>query len=238
MTSPGGAVSAAMEGCRVCGNQAFEHTPVLWPELVSAWGLSPAEAQYIDIQQGTHCRKCGSNIRSIALARALMRLREFDGPLTSFVCDAAQQNVRLLEINEAGTLHPLLRLLPGHQLGSYPDVDMLNLPFASGSFDVVVHSDTLEHVSDPQRGLEECRRVLDHLGALVFTVPVVVGRLSRGRAGLPPSYHGHEGSRDPGMLVHSEFGADVWTFVTRAGFSSCELVPYRFPSGLAIVARP
>ena len=88
-------------------------------------------------------------------------------------------------------------MLPRHQLASYPDVDMMNLPFAAGAFDVVVHSDTLEHVSDPQRGLEECRRVLDERGAVVFTVPVVVGRLSRSRAGLAPSYHGCEGSRIP-----------------------------------------
>ena len=40
------------------------------------------------------------------------------------------------------------------------------------------------------------------------------------------------------MLVHTEFGADVWTVVTRAGFSSCALLPFKFPSGLAIVARP
>jgi SAM-dependent methyltransferase len=231
-------VSERLELCHVCGGRAFEHTPVLWPELVAAWQLSDSEAQYIDVQQGTHCRTCGSNVRSIALARALMRVRGFDGTLTTFVGDRAQQDLRFLEINEAGTLHPLLRLLPGHQLGSYPDVDMMNLPFAAGAFDMVVHSDTLEHVSDPLRGLDECRRVLDDAGALVFTVPVIVGRLSRSRAGLPASYHGHEDSRDPGMLVHTEFGADVWTFVTRAGFSRCELLPFQFPAGLAIVARP
>ena len=233
-----GAASGETECCRVCGNRGFERTQVLWPELISAWELSESEAQYIDIQQGTHCQTCGSNIRSIALARALLRLRQFDGTLTTFVGDSAQQKLRLLEINEAGTLHPLLRLLGGHQLASYPDVDMMNLPFAAGAFDVVVHSDTLEHVSDPQRGLEECLRVLDDRGALLFTVPVIIGRLSRARAGLPPSYHGHEGSRDPGMLVHTEFGADVWSLVMRAGFSSCEFLPYRFPAGLAIVARP
>jgi len=42
---------------------------------------------------------------------------------------------------------------------------------------------------------------------------------------------------DPGMLVHTEFGADVWTMVLAAGFSSCKLVPYVFPSGLAIVGE-
>ena len=55
----------------------------------------------------------------------------------------------MLEINEAGTLHPILRMLPRHRLVSYPEVDMTRLPFADRSFDLVVHSDTLEHVPDP-----------------------------------------------------------------------------------------
>jgi SAM-dependent methyltransferase len=220
----------------VCGHREFEHTPVLWPALVSAWGLSEDEARYVDVQQGTRCAACLSNVRSIALARAIVRFRGFNEPLTRFVATPGQASLRVLEINEAGSLHSFLRQLPGHQLASYPECDMMNLPLPAGVFDLVVHSDTLEHVSDPLKGLEECRRVLDDQGALVFTVPVVIGRLSRSRAGLPPSYHGHEASEDLGMLVHTEFGADVWTLVIRAGFSSCEPVPFRFPAGLAILA--
>jgi SAM-dependent methyltransferase len=224
--------------CCVCGGSGFDHTPVLWPELIAAWGLSDEERDYIDIQQGTRCRTCGCNVRSIALARAILRFCAFDGILRTLVLDPAWHNLRVLEINEAGTLHPILGVLPRHQLVCYPDVDIRSLPFSAGSFDLVVHSDTLEHVPSPITGLEECRRVLDARGALLFTVPVIVGRTSRSRVGLRPSYHGQEGSLDPGMLVHTEFGADVWTFVIQAGFSSCELVPFRFPAGLAILARP
>jgi ubiquinone/menaquinone biosynthesis C-methylase UbiE len=114
---------------------------------------------------------------------------------------------------------------------------MRSLPFASGSFDLIIHSDTLEHVPTPLNALRECRRVVHNGGAVIFTVPVIVERLSRSRVGLPPSYHGDEKSRDPGMLVHTEFGADVWVLVARAGFASCELMPYLFPAGLAILAK-
>jgi len=224
--------------CHVCGQPEFEHTPVLWPELVATWDLSEKEANYIDVQQGTHCRACGSNVRSIALACAIIRFRGFEGTLTRLVADRAQQDLRVLEINEAGTLHPVLRSLPGHQLACYPEADMRSLPFSSGAFDLVVHSDTLEHVPDPLRALAECRRVLDSRGALVFTVPVILGRLSRSRSGLTPSYHGRADASDPNMLVHTEFGADVWVSVLGAGFSSCQLVTFHFPSGLAIVATP
>ena len=42
-----------MGPCDVCGSSEFEHTPVLWPSLISEWGLDADEAAYIDIQQGT-----------------------------------------------------------------------------------------------------------------------------------------------------------------------------------------
>jgi len=213
------------------------HSTVLWPELVSAWELSEDESSYIDIQQGTHCAACGANVRSIALALAIMRARDFTGTLSAFVVDRDQAALRVLEINEAGGLHPTLARLPAHRLITHPEYDMTSLPFAEDSFDLVVHSDTLEHVANPRKGLEECLRILSPSGALAFTVPVIVGRLSRDRSALPPSYHGQEGTLDSGMLVHTEFGADVWTYVVGAGFSSCELVPVAYPAGLAIIAR-
>ena len=37
---------------------------------------------------------------------------------------------------------------------------------------------------------EFCRRVLKPEGALCFTVPKIVGRLTRSRDGLPKSYNG------------------------------------------------
>ena len=223
--------------CAVCGGQSLVRTHVLWEELIAEWGISAAEAAYIDAQQGTHCETCGSNLRSMALAVALMRWRGTDGRLVDFVQSPAHANLRLLEINDAGSLHPLLQLLPQHCYGAYPDVDMRQLPYGDAAFDVVVHSDTLEHVPDPSLGLRECRRVVAAGGAVVFTVPTVIGRLSRSRAGLPDSFHGAPHAREPGMLVHSEFGADVWALVLAAGFQSCELVPCGFPAGLAIIAR-
>src|SRR5262252_7411848 len=92
--------------CYVCGMHEFEHTPVLWPELMSAWGLAADEARYIDIQQGTHCVRCGSNVRSVALARAIVGCLGRDEPLMRVVEAPEHANLRLLEINEAGSLHP------------------------------------------------------------------------------------------------------------------------------------
>jgi len=112
---------------------------------------------------------------------------------------------------------------------------MQRLPHADESFDLVVHSDTLEHVPDPVRGLAECRRVLRDGGACVFTVPIIVGRLTRSRAGLPPSYHG-EAAKGDAYLVHTEFGADAWRWPLAAGFADCRIVSLEHPAAHALIA--
>lgn len=145
-------------------------------------------------------------------------------------------HLRILDLNGAEGLSVTLSALPGYRRGDYPEVDMHDLPFEDGSYDLVIHSDTLEHVSDPVKALKECRRLLAAEGRLCFTVPAIVGRLSRSRQGLAKSYHGNpEDGRDD-FLVHTEFGADAWCYVMRAGFTKLTLNQVNFPAALAITA--
>ena len=202
--------------------------------MAQAWELTPAERAYVDRQQGTICTGCGASLRSAALAQGILDAVGAVGPLVRFVATPMARRLRLLELNEAGSLNPLLRRLPGHRFGGFPEVDMQAMPYADASFDLVVHSDTLEHVPDPARALTECRRVLRPGGALCFTVPTIVGRMSRGRAGLPPSFHGFPTDEGEDLKVHTEFGADMWTWVLRAGFAAVTVTPLEYPAALAI----
>ena len=224
-----------LEQCPICGGSEFKETNVLWDELNNAWGISHEEVEYINLQQGFQCTGCGANLRSMALAQALLRAWNGHEPLQRFVCSPNVKDFRVLEINEAGSLSAFLACLPGHELITYPGSDMMNLPFADCNWDFVVHSDTLEHVPDPLKGLSECRRVLRPGGVCIFTIPIIVGRMTRRRKGLPPSYHGS--SANPAdFLVHTEYGADFWTEIMQAGFSECRISSLRFPAAQAIAA--
>jgi SAM-dependent methyltransferase len=225
-----------IEHCACCGGATFDNRLVVWPALVREWRLSKSEAASIDRQQGTACCSCRSSLRSIALALAVMRFFGFQGTFDAWVRSPAAGRLAVLELNGAGNLTSFLRHLPGHVEKSYPEVDMLKMSFADGTFDLVVHSDTLEHVSDPVRGLSECRRVVRPGGACCFTVPVIIGRMSRSRAGLPTSYHGGPGTRTADYRVETEYGADMWTHVMEAGFSECRIVAAEYPAALAIMA--
>ena len=226
-----------MLSCSICGGDAFSSSAVLWDGLAAEWQLSPDERASVDRQQGTACTGCGGNLRSIALADAMRHAAGTSLTLQAFAASPPAASLALLEINEAGTLSPILRQLPGHTLAAYPAIDMHDLPYAGANFDMVVHSDTLEHVSQPVRALAECRRVLRPGGWLCFTIPTIVGRLTRSRAGLGKSFHGDPAMSYDDYLVHTEFGADMWTFVMAAGFNALTIHAVSFPDATAISAR-
>ncbi len=223
--------------CTVCGGSQFSAQPVLWQELIEQWQLSPAEVTYIDRQQGECCTTCGANLRSIALANALRETMGTELTLTNFVNSPESAHIDILELNEAGTLSPILTRMRGRVLGMYPQIDIHALPWPDESFDIVVHSDTLEHVTNPVHALAECLRVLRRGGMLCLTVPIVVGRMTRSRAGLPKSYHGSSAQCDDDFMVHTEFGADVWCYLMEAGFSHVTIFPVAYPAALAMAAR-
>src|SRR5574340_416278 len=215
--------------CIVCGEREFAAQDVLWPELVTDWELWPIEVDYVNRQQGFHCVSCRNNLRSMALADAILTAYSFPGTLAQFVESKTARTLRVLEINEAGGLTPTLSRLPKHQLVRYPEYDMTNLAFGSSSFDLVVHSDTLEHVPNPVNGLAECRRVITESGRCIFTVPVIAGRLTRSRAGLKNSYHGTSDRERNDYAVQTEFGADMWKYPIEAGFSSIRIHSLEYP---------
>jgi SAM-dependent methyltransferase len=224
-----------IEVCTCCGARDLTFRKILWDELVEAWGLSACEREYIDRQQGLACRICGSNLRSMALALAICRSYGYDGTLARFVKDKSNRDLRVLEINEAGCLTQFLSQLPKHTIARYPQADMMKMSYQDHSYDLVVHSDTLEHVAEPVTGLAECYRILAPGGYCIFTVPVIVGRMTRSRAGLPPSYHGDASQHADDLAVQTEYGCDAWKDLILAGFQECRLIAAEFPSALAFV---
>jgi SAM-dependent methyltransferase len=53
-------------------------------------------------------------------------------------------------------------------------VDITNMPFTTGAFDVLLCSHVLEHIPDDRRAMRECLRVMKQEGLAIFMVPVTV----------------------------------------------------------------
>lgn len=230
------------KSCVICRGIHFKQHTVLPDELIEQWSLSPEEIHYINRQQGYKCCNCDASLRSQTLAGAIMSQSGECGSFKEF-CDRSQtaRKSHLLEINEAGNLTPYLSRFRHYGLAKYPDIDMQQLPYEDNSWDIVVHSDTLEHVPQPLMALKECRRVIRKGGFVAFTIPIVYGRLNLSRERLEPSYHLGTSSLSleerEGYRVHTEYGADFWVNVMQAGFTRIELFTIDGPGCIAIIAR-
>lgn len=113
---------------------------------------------------------------------------------------------------------------PGEPLGSMVGgtrcENLEALSFASGSVDLHVTQDVMEHVFDPAQAFKEIARTLKPGGAHVFTVPIVIRRAGAPRRRallnsngtiehlLPPKYHGNPISGD-GALVTIDWSFDI-----------------------------
>jgi len=159
----------------------------------------------------------------------MQALAPADAGWTSFADCAGTpvfEQLRIAEINGCGALHTYLDLNPklayseyGSEDPSIPSEDLSRLSYPDDEFDLVVTSDTLEHVPDLRAALREIERVLKPGGRHVFTVPVIRdGRATRQRARLdggrivhllPPSYHGVWSEQRGDRLVFHEFGGDA-----------------------------
>jgi SAM-dependent methyltransferase len=219
--------------CPACGlTGEFVSKQVLWPELIAQWELSPQWVHWFDQREGCACAGCGSSLRSGQLARVItdevQTMTEASGTcLSNLFEDPRVQALRIAEINSAGTLHQFLSKCPNLRYSEYggtspgiPSESLMHLSYADSSFDLVVTSETLEHVPDIDVALSEVRRVLKPGGTHIFTVPVVWERAkTRQRAyiqngtlvhALPPSYHGSRPEKETNgdYLVFYEFGVD------------------------------
>jgi len=177
-------------------------------------------------RESLFCERCGCSLRVRRIAETLAGLYGKDATtLAGLVREDAFRALRIAEINTVGRMHAYLADLPGLVHVQYPEEDIQALSWDDASFDLVLTSETLEHVPDPRQALRETLRVLRPGGRHVFTVPVDAAlEATRSRQGLPPEHHGRGGgpfalvTRKADMLVHTDFGRDLPTFVREAGF--------------------
>jgi SAM-dependent methyltransferase len=215
--------------CSVCGatGRFRFNSWILPPDMVRDLGDAVDEFRR---RESLWCASCGASLRVRRLADVLVEhYADRASTLAELVEEDRFTALKVAEINSIGTAHDVLARHPRLTYSEYPEEDLAALSFGDASFDLVLTSDTLEHVPDWRRALRETRRVLRPGGRHVFTVPAVPSRAATvSRDGLPPQYHAQasgllrllsRGARED-MLAYTDFGMDLAEHLRAAGFEA------------------
>jgi SAM-dependent methyltransferase len=236
-----------IERCPACGRVGlmFYRRRLIVPELERRWGLTPRLAEAFARKESMDCSRCGVKLRGRRLARVLLELYPVGASpqparsVADWVTTSEARALRVVEINRVEGLHEVLAALPFFESSDYRDgaspgavvdgvrsEDLTRLTYADASFDLVITSETLEHVPDLDAGLREIRRILKPGGRHVFTIPQLPETWKTfARATLdgngtkvdlaPPISHP---GGDSGYPVFTEFGQDFPEILRNAGF--------------------
>jgi SAM-dependent methyltransferase len=235
------------EPCNVCGafRPMLYRRRVIPSRLEQLWGLSPRLAEALARKESCDCASCGAKLRCRRIAQAVLALYPVGDPptpapsLANWVAWPQIHGLRVAEINRIDGLHDVFRRLPAfaasdYRPGAEPGAmvegvcseDLTRLTYPDACFDLVLTSETLEHVPDLDAALREIHRVLVPGGYHVFTVPVLpqtertfpraMVRPDGSVEDLAPRI-AHPGG-DWGYPVFTEFGADLPDLLRRAKF--------------------
>jgi len=238
-----------IERCVVCGKlrPMLYRRRVIPRRLEELWGLTPRLTEALARKESCDCAHCGAKLRGRRIARVLLSLYGVGDPLARvrtlarWVHQPEIRALRIAEINRIDGLHQqLVRLphfsgseyhsaaIPGAPDGGVRSEDLTHLTYSDGCFDLVLTSETLEHLPDLEAALNEINRVLAPGGRHVFTVPLLPGiRETFARSIVLPDGSiqdrspriSHPGG-DWGYPVFTEFGADLPALLERAGFET------------------
>lgn len=113
---------------------------------------------------------------------------------------------------------------------------LCDISFPTGSFDIVICLDVLEHIPDYETAFKECARVLKPGGRMMWSVPfvpaapnnIVRATVAGGQVKHhhPPEYHGNPLS-EAGSLCFTHFGWEMLEQMKRAGFSNVYALGYQ-----------
>jgi SAM-dependent methyltransferase len=204
------------------------------------------------LRETLNCRACGASMRDRQMAYGLMRViegiaREPSGVWSDLLAMRAAPlpELAVFDTDSFSSINRQLKGLPWYRHSQFrPDmpagisladgsinVDLLSMPFETGSLDVVMSSDVMEHVENDERAHREIYRCLRVGGSYVFTVPydpclAVTRRLTQPSGVGTPSFllqkqlHGDPLSDGGGILAHRIYGKNFREELQSMGFAT------------------
>ncbi|MBV9831013.1 MAG: methyltransferase domain-containing protein [Marmoricola sp.] len=215
--------------CTICG-----HRGTLLYELPDATILGSMRIGIL--RETLRCRSCCGKMRDRLMARALLDVVEkVCGVRARSIDDLAlvlPDGLRILDTDANGRIARRLAHLPGVVVSLYRpelpsgedlgdgvvNVDLEQIPFEDGRFDVILTTEVMEHVRFADKAHAEIARALSPGGHYLFTVPYdetlehtwqLIDPETDEFLVHPPHMHGDLGMRDEGIKSYRVFGRDI-----------------------------
>ncbi|MDD2482484.1 MAG: class I SAM-dependent methyltransferase, partial [Lutispora sp.] len=186
------------------------------------------------------CSYCGASVRNSDIAKIIVeKLLNIDIPL----CDALEEikRYKILGTSSTGVIHNILKHSPNYIYGEYFDniksgdynneilcIDLQDMPFKDGVFDLIISEDVIEHIFDVELAFSEINRVLKTGGYHIFTVPIHEGRkTNRRHLSTNKVFHG-DPIRKEGALVYTDFGYDIENILNGFGMETEKFLLHKF----------
>jgi SAM-dependent methyltransferase len=218
--------------CNVCGK--FSLTSITRKEIPYP------ETQ---LRESIICTKCGATNRNRQIASIICQSPNSRIKHSSLLDFARNENLSVYNTEAARAIHNTLKLMgntyicseylgdqykSGEMVNDIMHQELMKTSFPDESFDLVITSDVLEHVSDPWKAFKEINRILKPKGRHVFTIPFYQDRASTERRAYindqaqivhvkEPFYH-IDPLRSEGAFVYTIFSIDVLAKLEDLGF--------------------
>ncbi len=185
--------------CEVCGRFGpwLYRRNVVPLKLEQLWGLTPALAEAFARKESCDCAWCGAKLRARRLAWVVLEiyrlgpsqlrarsLAEWVGSAEAAAAPGLPRSIASRDLRHRGVDAGLPHFSssdfapdakPGALRSDVRSEDLMRLTYPDASFDLVLTSETLEHVPRLDAALSEIRRVLAPGGRHIFTVPMLPG---------------------------------------------------------------
>lgn len=216
-------------------------------QCVTRMTITYTREPWTDLRGQFSCEGCGLYNRERLFYQAILSLSGADSGrtliferVTRFYNKLAKKIPQLHGVEFGG-----YELSPGalfdSKFGRLEHQDMQHLSYKDASFDLVLHSDVLEHIPDPFQAMREVHRVLKPGGVCLFSTPIFSNRYENLqtaylRNGEPvftgePKYHGDPLSAK-GVPVFHEFGLNLIDDMKALGFKASYLIELSLLGGI------
>ena len=193
-----------------------------------------------NLREGLICERCGLSNRNRLLASAILaegswlpstRVLAFErfSLLYEWLKSVFSEIIGTEYFGDAqlpGTMRTIYGLEVRHEL-------ITRSSFANNSFDLIVHSDVLEHVYDFTGALADCFRILSPRGVLIFTTPFFLRlpdnleKATRNSDGTITHHAAPEYHDDPlssqGVLTFHHYSWPLVDALSKVGFMRAEV---------------